>query len=133
MSDQSVDLLRSWVDAFNRRDFDALAALDHPEIEWQTSSEDPDAAVHRGSEALQRYLDGYIEAFPDLSIEVTECVAVGDNRVFATNRFVGRSATGVPMDWILHTVSTLEGGLFVRTEEYFDRAEALESAGLPSQ
>jgi ketosteroid isomerase-like protein len=130
MSQENVERLRSWVEAFNRRDFDTIAKLDHPAIEWRTSAEDPDASTHRGGEAVQRYLDGYIESFPNLQIEVTECFAASDNRVVAVNHFVGQSATGVPMDWLLTTVSTVKEGRFTRVEEYFDRSEALAAVGL---
>ena len=130
MSQENVARLRSWIEAFNGRDFETIAKLDHPAIEWRTSAEDPDASTHRGEEAVQRYLDGYIESFPNLQIEITECFAVGDDRVVAVNHFVGQSATGVPSDWMLTTVSTVEQGKFMRVEEYFDRAEALEAVGL---
>ena len=130
MSQENVDRLRSWIEAFNGRDFDTIATLDHPAIEWRTSAEDPDASTHRGREAVQRYLGGYIESFPNLQIEITECFAVGDDRVVAVNHFLGQSASGVPIDWMLTTVSTVEQGKFTRVEEYFDRAQALEAVGL---
>ena len=130
MSQENVERLTSWIEAFNGRDFEAIATLDHPAIEWCTSAEDPDVSIHRGQKAVQRYLDGYIESFPNLQIEVTECFAVGDDRVVAVNHFAGQSATGVPMDWMLTTVSTVEQGRFTRVEEYFDRAKALEAVGL---
>ena len=101
MSQENLQLLRAWIEAFNRRDRDALARLNHPAIEWRTSVEDP------------------------------ECFAVGNDRVFTTNRFSGHSANGVPMDWLLTTVSTYDEGLVVRVTEYFDRNEALEAVGLP--
>lgn len=130
MSQENVDLLRAWIEAFNRRDDDAIARLNHPAVEWQTSAEDPDATTHRGQGAVRRYIDGYIESFPDLHIEATECFPVGSDRVFTTNHFSGHSANGVPMDWLLTTVTTYEAGRVVRVAEYFDRAEALEAVGL---
>ena len=129
MSQENVERLRSWIEAFNGRDFETIAELDHPAIEWRTSAEDPDASTHQGHDAVQRYLDGYIESFPNLQIEVTECFGVGDDRVVAVNHFIGQSATGVPMDWLLTTVSTVEQGRFTRVEEYFDRAQALDAVG----
>ena len=96
MSLENVALLRAWIDAFNRRDFDAIARLNHPSIEWQTSAEDPDATTHIGHEAVQRYLDGYIESFPNLQIEVTECFAVGDDRVVAVNHSSARARRAYP-------------------------------------
>ena len=130
MSQQNVEKVRRWIDAFNRRDLDALSRLNHPTIEWQTSAEDPDATTHPGRGAVQHYLGGYIESFPDLRVEAIECFSAEDDRVFVTSRFVGQSAHGVPMDWLLTTVSTVEGGVIVRVEEYFDRAEAIEAVGL---
>jgi ketosteroid isomerase-like protein len=130
MSQENVDLLSAWIEAFNRRDVDAIDRLNHPAIEWQTSREDPDTTTHRGQEAVRRYIEGYTDAFPDLHIEATECFPVGHDRVFTTNRFSGHSANGVPMDWLLTTVTTYEDGRVVRVTEYFDRAEALEAVGL---
>lgn len=130
MSQENVETVRGWIEAFNRRDLDALSRLNDPAIEWQTSIEDPDATTHRGRDAVQRYIGGYVASFPDLRIEAMECFAVGGDRVLATSRFVGHSEHGVPMDWSLTTVSTVEGGMIVRVEEYFDRAQALEAVGL---
>ena len=125
-----MELVRAWIEAFNRRDHDEIARLNHPSVEWQTSAEDPDATVHRGQGAVRRYLEGYLDAFPDLHIDAPECFAVGSDRVFTTNHFSGHSATGVPMEWLLATVTTHERGLVVRVVEYFDRADALEAVGL---
>ena len=130
MSQENVEVLRAWIEAFNRREHDVIAELHDSAIEWQTSAEDPDATIHRGREAVRRYIDGYLDAFPDLHIEVTECFPVGDERVFATNHFTGHSASGVPMDWLLTTVTTYEEGRVVQVTEYFDRAEALTAVGL---
>jgi hypothetical protein len=76
------------------------------------------------------YLDGYIESFPDLHIEATECFAVGNDGVLTTNHFSGHSANGVRMDRLLTTISTYEEGLVVRVAEYFHRQEAFEAVGL---
>jgi ketosteroid isomerase-like protein len=130
MAEENVELLRAWIEAFNGRDHDRIARLHHPSIEWQTSVEDPDATIHRGQEAVRRYIDGYLDAFPDLHIEVTECFPVGNDRVFATNHFTGHSANGVPMDWLLTTVTTYEQGRVVLVTEYFDRTQAFEAVGL---
>jgi len=130
VSQENLELSYAWVDAFNRRDLDTLDRLHDEGIVWQTTPEDPDASTHRGRDAVRRYLTGYIESFPDLRIEVTDCFSLGDGRVFNTSRLVGESAQGVPMDWSLTIVSTIEDGVFVHAEEYFDRAAALKAVGL---
>jgi ketosteroid isomerase-like protein len=130
MSQENVELSNAWVDAFNRRDLDALDRLHGDEIAWKTTPEDPDAATHRGRDAVRRYIEGYIEAFPDLRIDVTECFSISDGRIFNTSRFLGQSAQGIPMEWSLTLVSTIEDRKFVCAEEYFSRADAAKAVGL---
>ena len=50
MSQENVEVLRAWIEAFNRREHDVIAELHDSAIEWQTSAEDPDATIHRGQE-----------------------------------------------------------------------------------
>jgi ketosteroid isomerase-like protein len=131
MSHENVELTRSAFDAFNGGDLDAVTALHHPAIEWQTSAEDPDAAVHHGKEAVRRYFEQWLESFPGLRNEVEECFEVSGDRVFMTARWIGQgSASGVPMDWRLSVIFTFRDGTVIRAVEYFDRAEALQAVGL---
>jgi uncharacterized protein len=132
MSQENVDVVQVAYEAFERGDLDAVSQLHDPDIEWQTSTEDPDAATHRGPEAVRRYIEGYMEMFPGLRAEIEECFEVDDGRVVATIRYTGRArASGVDMDWRQTHVYTLQAGKFVRAVEYFDRAKALEAVGLP--
>jgi ketosteroid isomerase-like protein len=59
---------------------------------------------------------------------------LGDDRVFTWSRFTGRGRTsGAPADWYLAVNFTIRDGKVVRADEYFDRNEALEAAGLSEQ
>ena len=133
MSQENVELVRVAYEAFERGDLEAVSQLHDPAIEWQTSAEDPDAATHRGRVAVRRYIEGWMETFPGLRAELEECVAVPDGKVITTVRYTGRArASGMDMDWRQSLVYTVQAGLIVRAEEYFDRDEALEAAR-PSQ
>jgi hypothetical protein len=81
---------------------------------------------------VQRYLEDFIEALP-LTAETQERFELLDGRVFVTSRFVGESASGVPIDYTLTTISTIEQGMLIHVEEYRDRAEPLETLGLSEQ
>ena len=131
-SEQNVELSRNWNEAFNRRDFNAIRRLNHPQISWRTSVDDPDATTHHGREAVQGYLEDFIETLP-LTAETHERFELSDGRVFTTSRFVGESASGVPIDYTLTVISTMEQGMLIHVEEYRDRAEALEAVGLSEQ
>jgi ketosteroid isomerase-like protein len=91
----------------------------------------PDAATHRGREAIRRYFDQWLESFEGLHADVEEYVDASNDRVFTWVRWTGRGReSGIDTEWCLATVSTLRGGRILRVEEYFDRAEGLEAAGL---
>jgi ketosteroid isomerase-like protein len=132
MSEQNVEVVRRTYDAFNRRDFDTLVSeIYDPQIEWQTSREDPDAATHRGPEAVRRYGEGWIESFEGLQTDLEELIEADDGRVYTWGRWCGRGrGSGIESEWWLAIVLELRNGKIVRADEYFDRGEALEAAGL---
>jgi ketosteroid isomerase-like protein len=132
MSQRNVEVVSRLVEALNARDLDTYyVEFFDPEVEYQTSREDPDAATHRGRQAYKRYVEEWLESFDGLHIDVEEYIDVDDDRVFTWSRFTGRGrASGAPADWYLAVIFTLRDGKVVRAEEYFDRDEALEAAGL---
>ena len=131
MSQENVEIVQAAYEAFERGDLNAVSQLHAPSIEWQASTEDPDAATHRGRDAVRRYFEGYMETFPGFRAELEECVAAPDGRVFTTTRYTGRArASGMDMDWRQSVVYTVQAGLIVRAEEYFDRDQGLEAARL---
>ena len=131
MSQENVEILRPGFEALNARDLDRHYDVFDPEVEWQTSAEDPDAATHRGLQAYKRYLEQWLESFDGLHVDVEEYIDAGDDRVFTWCRYTGRGrASGAPADWYLAIIFTMRDGKIVRAEEYFNRDEALEAAGL---
>jgi ketosteroid isomerase-like protein len=135
MSQENVAVVHRLVEALNARDLDRYyVEFFDPEVEYQTSAEDPDAAIHRGLQAYKRYVEQWIESFDGLRVDVEEYIDVGDDRVYTWSRFTGLGRTsGAPADWYLAVIFTIRDGKVVRGEEYFDRAEALEVAGLAEQ
>jgi ketosteroid isomerase-like protein len=132
MSRENVEIVRRLTEALNARDLDRYyVEFFDPAVEWQTSAEDPDAAIHRGLQAYKRYLEQWIESFDGLHADVEEYIGVGDDRVFTWSRFTGLGRTsGAAADWYLAILFTIRDGKVVRGEEYFARAEALDAAGL---
>jgi ketosteroid isomerase-like protein len=135
MSQENVEVVRRLTEALNARDLDRYyVEFFDPEVEWRTSVEDPDAAIHRGLQAYKRYVEQWIESFDGLRADVEEYIDVDGDRVLTWSRFTGLGRTsGAPADWYLAIIFTIRDGKVVRGEEYFDRAEALEAAGLAEQ
>jgi ketosteroid isomerase-like protein len=135
MSQENVEIVRRAFEAFNGADAQglddwAVEFLD-PEIEWQTSREDPDATTHRGREAVRRYVDQWLDSFVGMHADVEECIEAGEDRVVTWVRWTGKGrGSGIDAEWWLATFHTLRGDKVVRVEEYFDRTEALEAAGI---
>ena len=135
MSHENVEVVRRLTEALNARDLDRYySEFFDPLVEWQTSREDPDAATHQGRQAYMRYVEQWIESFDGLRADIEECTDAGDDGVYTWSRFTGVGrASGAPADWYLAINFTIRDGKVVRGEEYFDRDEALEAAGLSEQ
>jgi ketosteroid isomerase-like protein len=131
MSEQNLEILRRSGHVFDAGDLDRwVSEFFDDDIEWRTAAEDPDAATHRGREALKRYVEQWMESFEGLRAETEEVIDV-DDRVFTWVRWTGRGrSSGVESDWHLAVVYTLQAGKVVRAEEYFDRTEGLAAAGI---
>ena len=68
--------------------------------------------------------------FETIDLRAEELIDAGD-KVFAWIRFSGRGTTsGAPVEMEQAQIWTFREGRVVRVEEYFDRTEALEAAGL---
>ena len=130
MSQENVDLARRMWDAFNRRDLEAWLEGFDPEVEWHTAREDPDAGVHHGRPGLMGYAEQWLDAYDDLRVDPVEVIDAGDE-VLVWIRVTGRGgASGIAVDMEQAQVLTFRDGRVAVGREYFDRAEALEVAGL---
>jgi ketosteroid isomerase-like protein len=131
------DFIRSAYAGFNEAEPDPsgeqkLASLDFydPDAVYVNDANDPDPGIHRGIEAVKLQVRRWVEAYPDLQVEPLEIQTNGD-QAFVWVRFSGHGAeSGVPIDMELSHVVTVKGGKVLRVEEYSDRADGLEAAGL---
>jgi ketosteroid isomerase-like protein len=138
MSEENVeDFIRRGYARFNgaeREPLDEveLASLDiyHPDSVYVNDANDPDPGIHRGIDAVRGQIGRWVEAYPDLQVEPLEIQTNGDV-AFVWVRFSGHGAgSGVPIDMELAHVVTVEAGKVRRVEEYTERADGLEAAGL---
>jgi len=133
VSQEGMERIRRAVDAFNRRDVDALLEWNHPDIVYQTAiaSMEGEGGVYHGHEGAREWLRDLDDAVEDLHGELDELYDLGDGRYLGAGRFHGRGKGSsaefdVPIAWVY----IAEGDLLVRFEAYFEREKALESLGL---
>ena len=72
------DVIRRWVDAFNRRDIDSLIAQLDPDVElheWPTA---PGSQSYRGPDQIQAAVDSWFEVWDWMQIEIEDIVEAGD-------------------------------------------------------
>jgi ketosteroid isomerase-like protein len=130
MSRENVEAVRRTHEVWNSGDLDAWIDCLHPEITWVTAREDPDTASHEGREAVRRFVESWLESFGAIRLECEEYLDAGD-KVIAWVKLIGAGrASTAPVELEQAQVMTIRDGRPFRVEEYFDRAEALEAAGL---
>jgi len=129
MSDENVDKARDFIDAYNRRDFDAAVEAFDPEIEWVLPERQSSDSC-RGPDEVKRFWEGLDETFDELRLEPQEYVDAGD-RVATRLRHHGRGKrSGLEInEELYHQVVTFRGGRMVRIEYFGEWSEALEAAG----
>jgi ketosteroid isomerase-like protein len=126
MSQENVDAVRSAYDAFLRGDVDqAFATLD-PEIIFKPTHEVP----VQGRDAVRASLERWRAPFEGHEMILEEPIDAGDH-VVQPILFRGRGrGSGIEVENRFFQVFTIKDGLAVRWEEFTDRSEALEAAGL---
>jgi ketosteroid isomerase-like protein len=130
MSRENVEKTRDFIEAYNRRDFDAALENFDPEIQWVLPAlQSSDSA--QGTDAVRRFWEGLDETMEELRLDPQEFVDAGD-RVAVRLRYFGRGkGSGVEIESeMYHQVATFRGGTIVRMEYVTSWPEALEVAGV---
>ncbi len=126
MSKENVEVVRRIVDAYVAGDPERAIDDSDPEIVWNPAEEAPT----QGHEAVREYLRRWEDEWEVLRTVAEEYIDAGD-RVVVTVHFAGRGReSGIDVDTRLYEVWTIRAGKAVRMDEFTERAEALEAAGL---
>ena len=128
-----MDKARAFIEAYNRRDFDAAVEWFAPDIAWVLPERQSFDSCH-GPDEIKRFWQGLDETFDNLQLKPQEYVDAGD-RVATRLRHHGRGkGSGVEIDAELyHQVATFRDGLIVRMEYFGSWPEALEGAGVAGE
>ena len=134
MSKENIEVVLKAVDAVNRRDPDAFVACLHPEVKWEESGDVFPGlrGTYRGPAEVRKWVEGaFLEAWESIKIDVKEISEAGEARVFLGTLLTARGAgSGVETELRAWQILWFADGKIVRRQVFFDRAEALEAAGL---
>ena len=133
MSEENVVAFERAVDAFNRRDIEAVLEELDPEVEWHPAFQvllGGEATVYRGHEGYREFIRDSLEVFPEFQVEYSEVRDLGD-RLLAIGYLRARGKeSGAETESPVGYVVEFKNGKGVRVREYLDPKEALEAAGL---
>ncbi|MEX2252908.1 MAG: nuclear transport factor 2 family protein [Thermoleophilaceae bacterium] len=124
MSSENIAVLRSGFEAYSRGE--EFAEMFDPDVVWNPADEAP----MQGVDAVRSYMERWESEWERLDT-VPEEFTDADDKVIVTVHFSGRGRTsGIEVDARLFEVYTLRDGKVTRMDEYTDRSDALEAAGL---
>ena len=123
------------LEAYNRRDLEAVVIGWHPESEYRPGSEWVKAGLaepsYRGLAGYRQYVEATAEVWGrENTLTPVELIDLGQRIVILADGEMRAQASGVPLANAFAVIATLEDGRFIRLQEYYDHAAALEAAGL---
>ena len=127
-----MQVIREFIDAFNRRDYRACLDAIDPEVEWHPPPDIPNAAVSIGRDALVANFQDWFAAWEDYRSVTEEILEGADGTVVVSARESARGkGSGIEFgSRRIFGVFQLRDRKVVRQQAFLDRAEALRAAGL---
>jgi ketosteroid isomerase-like protein len=130
MSEANVEIAKQAIEAFNKTDVEAFAALTTPDFEWSPSMVAIDGEIFRGREGIEKYFGHLNDAWEKFHI-LRDGFRVSSELVIMLGRLEGcGKVSGVPVDASLGMVFDFRGERISRIRGYLDHREALRAAGL---
>jgi ketosteroid isomerase-like protein len=125
------------LEAYNRRDLDAVVIGCDPEFEYRPGRQWVEAGLvercYRGLEGYRNYVASTDEVWGGENyLRPVELVDLGERIVMLADAPMRAQASGVPLTEAFALVATLKDGRTIHAQEYYDHAEALKSVGLGS-
>jgi ketosteroid isomerase-like protein len=133
MSRENVEVYSRGLEAYERRDVEALLDTVDPNVEWHSAILVPlggEGTVYRGHNGVRKLLRDLDQGLAEMQIEMSQIRDLGD-RVLATGRIRARgkrsgARTESPFAQVVH----FKNGKATRIRAYLDPKEALEAEGL---
>jgi ketosteroid isomerase-like protein len=131
-------VVRLGIEAFNRRDLDAVVLGFQPDVAYYPYREFAEAGLaepcYHGPSGYRAYVSSTYEAWGnDVLIEPTELILFGDRFVLLADMPMRARASGVSLAQTYACVATLRDGRVSHQRDYLDHADALAAVGLSDQ
>lgn len=126
----NLDLMRRFVEAFNRRDVDALVADLDSDVELREWPEAPGSQAYRGVDGLKRALDNWFDAWEWMRVGIEDVEEAGDRILVTQHQRAKGKGSEVEVEITSYNVYRFDDGKVTLIELFLNRDDALEAAGL---
>lgn len=131
MTDDRLDVTRSWFETWNRDDLDAFIDLYDEHAEMTAPATWIEAGTFTGRPAIRRFFEGLKESWSGRDEAVLrELIQVGETVVSRMEWHVRGRSSGIDTQIDVTNLNTIERGKIVRQRHYLDHQEALEAVGI---
>ena len=136
MSQENVEIVRTLLEGFARRDHERAFDFYDPNIEWDASSTwdvSADlAGVYHGHDGVRAYWRAWLSAWRDLDFELQDVLDAGDDVVaLIRNQHQWGRHSGIRTETPPYAlVFTIRNGKVVRWRSFSDQESALKAVGL---
>jgi ketosteroid isomerase-like protein len=128
VSQSNVEIVRGGLDAWNRRDVDAVLQVLHPEAELHPMKAVLEGTVYRGAEGFKAFNRDMAEDWESFHLEGNEFRDLDDSTVLVLGTVHGRAASGMDIEAPAAWVCRLVDGKVTRVQFYADEAAALAAS-----
>jgi ketosteroid isomerase-like protein len=133
MSQENVEAYKRGLDAFNRRDVEAMLEELDPDVVLHLALPamfGGESTAFRGHDECREFLRDLDESFAEFQIEISEIRDLGE-RLVTIGHLHGRGKeSGADVESPIGYVIDFKNGKAVSYRDYFDPREALKAAGL---
>ena len=131
MSQENVEIVKRVIDAFNRRDIDAIFECVNQDVEWFPAMPVTFGGGLRGREGIESYVREVSDTWEEYRVVGQDFRDLGEDRVLVLSRVEGRGAgSGGLVDTEMGQMFDFRDGKIARVRTYLDHGEALRAAGL---
>jgi len=128
MSEANVAVVRRLFEGYRRGDFGAAAACLAADVVYEVGQELP----ARGREAVRAMWERWDSTWHELETVPEEFIDAGQHVLVTVHYSARGRGSGIKYEERLFDVYTFSDGQCIRKQEFRERAEAVEAAGLDS-
>jgi ketosteroid isomerase-like protein len=126
---RNVEIVRDAVEVFRRGELEGLLALARDDFEVYLPPNLPNAGRYVGHDGFMVWLNQWLEAWEEFTIEITDTTPVGAGHVVAVTHQSGRGkGSGVAVEMDVAYLWEVREGKLVALQMYATREEALQMA-----